>query len=71
MKEIKKDGDAIAISVKEFVYIAKYIAAAAKQGASLNTILQELREYCHPRRTCLKHQYRLRPYLSPNQGATK
>lgn len=67
----KKDGEVVAVSVKELGYIAKYIAAAAKQGASLNTILQELREYCHPRRTCLKHQYRLRPYLSPNQGATK
>ena len=41
----KKDGEVVAISVKEFVYVAKYVAAATKQGASLNNLLQELREW--------------------------
>lgn len=71
MKEIKKDGDAIAVSVKEFVYIAKYIAAATKQGASLNAILQELREYCQSPPHLPETSISASALPFPNQGATK
>ena len=45
MKEIKKDGDVVAVSVKELGYIVKYVAAATKQGARFNTLLREIREW--------------------------
>ena len=45
MKEMKKDGDAVAVSVKELVYVAKYVAAATKRGARFNTLLREIREW--------------------------
>ena len=45
MKEVKKDGEVVAISVKELGYIVKYVAAATKQGARFNTLLREIREW--------------------------
>ena len=45
MTAMKKDGEVVAVSVKELGYIVKYVAAATKQGASLNNLLQELREW--------------------------
>lgn len=57
MTAMKKDGEVVAVSVKELGYIVKYVAAATKQGASLNNLLQELREWGQS--------------TNPNQGARK
>ena len=45
VKDIKKDGEVVAVSMKEFVYVAKYVAAATKRGARFNTLLREIREW--------------------------
>ena len=41
----KKDGEVVAVSVKELRYIVKYVACSAKEGAELTTLFQELREW--------------------------
>ena len=41
----KKDGEVVAVSVKELGYIVKYVACATKEGMGLTNLLQELREF--------------------------
>ena len=45
MTAMKKDGEVVAVSMKEIVYVAKYVAASTKRGARFNTLLREIREW--------------------------